>query len=146
MTRCRQQQPQTWVNNQRTNVLTKSNPQSSKFLLKRKAVNMNVIANIILSLTSIILTSVIIPYIREKTTAEQKKRIKSLVQIAVTAAEQIIQGKDKGNERFRYVMNCLKSEKEKCRIKLDDTELKSMIESEVYCLKNFSETRDFIGV
>jgi LL-H family phage holin len=93
---------------------------------------MNEIANIILSFIGIILTSVIIPYIKEKTTAEQKRRIKSLVRIAVSAAEQLIQGGQRGKERYKYVSNYL----EKRGIKISDGELKAMIESEVYNLNN----------
>jgi len=93
---------------------------------------MNEVTNIILSLVSIILTSVIIPYIRTRTTAEQKKRIKAFIELAVAAAEQIIKGEKKGKERFEYVRDCL----QKCKIKLDENELKVMIEAEVYNLNN----------
>ena len=94
--------------------------------------NMNEIISIILSLIGVVLTSAVIPYIRAKTTVEKKKRIYSLIQIAVTAAEQVIQGENKGNERFGYVLTCV----ENCGIKLDGSELKAIIESEVYNLNN----------
>lgn len=45
-----------------------------------------------------LVTAVVIPYIRSKTTAQQQAEINAWVKIAVAAAEQIYQGAGRGEE------------------------------------------------
>ena len=59
-------------------------------------------------LAGAIITCVLVPYIKSKTTAEQQKEINAWVKIAVTAAEQIYAGQGRGEEKKAYVLNWLR--------------------------------------
>lgn len=51
-----------------------------------------------------LVTAVVIPYIRSKTTAQQQAEINAWVKIAVAAAEQIYQGAGRGEEKKAYAI------------------------------------------
>lgn len=63
----------------------------------------------ILALLSTILTIVVIPYIRRKTTTEQQEQIAAVIKTAVYAAEQLFRGSGRGQEKKDYVVNYLHS-------------------------------------
>lgn len=86
------------------------------------------------SLLAAIVTSVVVPYIRSKTTTDQQKQIAVWVKIAVSAAEQIYNGSGQGEKKFQYVSDWLREN----GITMDEKMLKAMIESAVYELKNGS--------
>ena len=56
-----------------------------------------------------VVTCVLVPYIKSKTTAEQQKEINAWVKIAVSAAEQIYVGSGRGEEKKKYVLEFLAS-------------------------------------
>ena len=58
----------------------------------------------VLALVGAIITCVLVPYIKSKTTAEQQKEINAWVKIAVSAAEQIYKGQGRGEEKKAYVL------------------------------------------
>jgi len=85
----------------------------------------------VFALIAAVVTYALIPYIRSRTTAEQREQITAWVKIAVTAAEQIYTGTGMGQEKKAYVLQWL-SER---GITVQDREIDAMIESAVYALK-----------
>ena len=90
------------------------------------------IVEAILGLVFAIITCVLVPYIKSKTTASQQAEINAWVRIAVTAAEQIYSGSGRGEEKKTYVLNWLREH----GITVDDAKLDAMIEAAVYELTN----------
>ncbi len=84
------------------------------------------------ALIAAIITAVVVPYIKSRTTATQQAEIAAWVRIAVTAAEQVYTGTGRGAEKKAFVVNWL----EQHGITLDGIKLDAMIESAVYELKN----------
>lgn len=83
-------------------------------------------------LAGAIITCVLVPYIKSKTTAEQQKEINAWVKIAVTAAEQIYAGQGRGEEKKAYVLNWLRER----GVTVDAEKLDALIEAAVYDLTN----------
>ena len=81
-------------------------------------------------LIAAIITGILVPYIRSRTTAEQQEIINMWVEIAVTAAEQIYVGSGRGAEKKKYVIEFLN----KKGFKLDEASVDAMIESAVEAL------------
>lgn len=84
------------------------------------------------ALIAVIITAVVIPYIKSKTTTQQQAQINAWVKIAVAAAEQIYKGSGRGEEKKEYVINWL----EERGFTLDEDEVDALIESAVYELNN----------
>lgn len=78
-----------------------------------------------------VVTCVLIPYIKSKTTTEQQKEINAWVKIAVSAAEQLFTGSGRGEEKKAYVIAWLKER----GITVDEAELDALIEAAVYELE-----------
>lgn len=83
------------------------------------------------ALIGVIITCVLIPYIKSKTTTEQQKEINAWVKIAVSAAEQLFTGSGRGEEKKAYVIAWLKER----GITVDEGELDALIEAAVYELE-----------
>ena len=86
----------------------------------------------ILALVAVLITSIIIPYIRKRTTTEQQKELLAWVKIAVSAAEQIYVGSGRGPEKKMYVIDWLADR----NITVDTNKIDAIIESAVYELNN----------
>lgn len=84
------------------------------------------------TLIAAIVTAVVVPYIKSRTTATQRAEIAAWVKIAVTAAEQIYVGSGKGKEKKEYVQAWLTAR----GVTVDAAKLDAMIESAVYEMKN----------
>lgn len=80
------------------------------------------------ALTGVVITCILVPFIRSKTTAEQQKEINAWVKIAVSAAEQIFKGSGHGEEKKQYVIAWLKER----GFTVDEAELDALIEAAVY--------------
>lgn len=65
------------------------------------------IVKCIIALLGTIITYIIIPYIKSKTTEKQRDDITFWVQVAVSAAEQIYDGKGQGEIKKQYVIDFL---------------------------------------
>lgn len=90
------------------------------------------IVEAVFALIAVIITVIIIPYIRKKTTTAQQAELNGWVAIAVAAAEQIYAGSGRGTEKKEYVLNWLTAH----NITVDAAKLDAMIEAAVYELKN----------
>lgn len=65
------------------------------------------IINAIIALVSVIITVVVIPYIKRKSTVAQQEIITAVVKSAVYAAEQIYRGSGRGEEKKKFVVDYL---------------------------------------
>lgn len=83
------------------------------------------------ALIGVIVTCVLIPFIKSKTTASQQAEINAWVKIAVSAAEQLFTGSGRGEEKKAYVIAWLKER----GITVDEAELDALIEAAVYELE-----------
>ena len=90
------------------------------------------IVEAILALVAVVITSIVIPYIKKRTTTEQQKELVAWVKIAVTAAEQIYVGSGRGPEKKLYVVEWLADR----NITVDTNQIDALIESAVYELNN----------
>jgi hypothetical protein len=90
------------------------------------------IVEAILALVALVITGIVIPYIKKRTTTEQQKEIVAWVKIAVAAAEQIYVGTGRGPEKKMYVVEWLADR----NISIDTNEIDALIESAVYELNN----------
>lgn len=90
------------------------------------------IVEAILALVAVVITSIVIPYIKKRTTTEQQNEIVAWVKIAVAAAEQIYVGTGRGPEKKMYVVEWLADR----NISIDTNEIDALIESAVYELNN----------
>ena len=84
------------------------------------------------ALLAAVITAVVIPYIKTKTTTDQQRQINTWVQIAVSAAEQIYNGPGRGEDKKKYVVEWLRQH----GVTVDADKLDAMIEAAVYDLKN----------
>lgn len=86
----------------------------------------------VIALAGVVVSCVLIPYIKSKTTTEQQKEINAWVKIAVAAAEQIYVGSGRGEEKKAYVINWLREH----GVTVDEAKLDALIEAAVYELTN----------
>ena len=89
------------------------------------------VIELIFTIVSILISSVLIPYFKSKTSKEQQEEVNAWVKIAVTAAEQIYRGTGRGSEKKEYVIKWLADHK----VTYDATKIDAMIEAAVYGLK-----------
>lgn len=81
-----------------------------------------------IALLAAVVTAVVVPYIKRRTTARQQEELWAWVKIAVTAAEQIYRGAGRGEEKKAYVLNWLRSH----GVTVDAAKLDAMVESAVF--------------
>lgn len=86
------------------------------------------IVEAVVAVVCAVVTCVLIPYIKSKTTTEQQKEINAWVKIAVSAAEQIYTGSGRGEEKKAYVVKWLRDH----GVTVDTEKLDAMIEAAVY--------------
>lgn len=83
----------------------------------------------IITLVSLLITSFLIPWLKQKLSAEKRAKLLDYVKIGVAAAEQIY-GSKAGLKKKEYVVSFLLSK----GVVFDVDEVENMIESEVYKL------------
>ena len=71
--------------------------------------NIEIIIKIILPILGAIITYLIVPLVKQKTTKEQRENIYFWVKVAVAAAEQIYKEKGQGKLKKEYVVDFLVS-------------------------------------
>lgn len=103
--------------------------------------NITIIIEAAFALIAAVITAIVIPYIKSKTTAQQQAEINAWVKIAVSAAEQIYNGSGRGEEKKAYVLNWLAEH----GITLDEARIDALIEAAVYELKRGVLTEESHG-
>lgn len=86
----------------------------------------------VFALVAAVITAIVIPYIKSKTTAQQQAEINAWVKVAVAAAEQIYTGSGRGEEKKAYVLNWLAEH----GVTLDEERINALIEAAVYDLNH----------
>lgn len=90
-------------------------------------VDITTIIEAIITLIVALITTFLIPYLKEKYGNEKLNNIKLWVKIGVEAAEQLFDGDGRGEEKLAYVLNFL----EQKGVTVDTDSLRAMIEAEV---------------
>lgn len=93
--------------------------------------DITIIIEAVFALIAAVITAIVIPYIKSKTTAQEQTEINAWVKIAVSAAEQIYNGSGRGAEKKAYVLSWLLQH----GVTVDESKLDAMIEAAVYDLK-----------
>ena len=75
-----------------------------------------------------IVTAVLVPYIKSRTTAVQQAEINGWIRVAVVAAEQLFSGDGRGEEKKQYVLSWLKER----GITVDEAKIDALIEAAVF--------------
>ena len=91
-------------------------------------INITEIVVSILGFLSVIITGIIIPLIKTKTTSAEWQNIREWTKAAVHAAEMIYKGRGKGVEKRNYVLNFIENLCRKNRIKYDEASIRNAIE------------------
>ncbi len=99
-------------------------------------IDLNVIIQAAVALIAALISAVVIPWIKSKTTAAQFEQIEMWVTVAVEAAEQIYTGSGRGAEKKAYVIDFL-TEK---GFKIDADSLDKLIEAAVFDLPAYFGT------
>ncbi|NMW85514.1 phage holin [Peptoniphilus sp. AGMB00490] len=95
----------------------------------------NNIFYVILSIISVLITGVLIPYLKNKNAQNKTENILNSVEIAVKAAEQIYKESGKGELKKEYVLRRL----QEMGLKLSEKELDDMIEASVLELNKWKK-------
>lgn len=90
------------------------------------------IVQAVFALIGAVVTAVVIPYIRSRTTAQQRAELDAWVRVAVSAAEQVYAGSGRGTEKKEYVLEWLREH----GVTADEAKLDALIESAVYELNS----------
>ena len=85
------------------------------------------IGTIIIALLGAIITYIVVPFIKKKTTKQEYENIEFWIGVAVNAAEQIFSEPDMGEKKKAYVIGFLK----KMGIKISMDQLEVLIEAAV---------------
>lgn len=91
-------------------------------------IDITMVIELVAVIIGTVITYVVIPYIKSKTTANQFAYLESIVKAAVFGAEVILDGDGRGEEKRRYVINHVKSVCEQSGITFDSNEIDQMIE------------------
>ena len=89
--------------------------------------NIEIVTRVAIPILGAIITYLIVPFLKQKTTKEQRENIYFWVEVAVSAAEQIYKEKGQGKLKKEYVIDFLSSK----GIKLTIQELDVLIEAAV---------------
>ena len=81
----------------------------------------------LISLLGVIITSVVVPYFKSRTTAQQQETIKSIVSVAVYAAQQMFT-KEEAVAKKAYALQQIKTVLKQWHIELTDDEIVTYIE------------------
>lgn len=73
------------------------------------SIDITTIVNAVIALIAAAITTFLIPWLRSKTTAQQREDLIAWAKIAVSAAEQIYKGDGRGEEKKQYALEFLKA-------------------------------------
>lgn len=86
------------------------------------------IVTALIAILGAVITYILVPYIKNKTTAQQQGNIAFWVSVAVNAAEQIFAGSGLGEQKKQYVLKFLTGK----GIKVSAEQLDALIEAAVF--------------
>lgn len=72
-------------------------------------IDLTTLANALIALLAAVITAFVIPWLRAKTTVQQRELLQSVVKSLVYAAEQIF-GAGRGEDKLQYVVDRLKAQ------------------------------------
>lgn len=101
-----------------------------------KNIDLTPVLELVVTVASLLITTFLIPFLKSKLTAEQQKKLKEYVSIAVGAAEQLY-GSKAGQQKKEYVVRFLLSK----GLVFDIDEVTALIENEVYKLTQESTAK-----
>lgn len=90
-------------------------------------IDVTTIVNAVIALIAAVVTAFIVPWIKSRTTAQQREDLIAWIKIAVAAAEQIYKGDKRGAEKKQYVLSFLKDN----GFSIDDESVNAAIEAAV---------------
>lgn len=90
-------------------------------------VDVTAIVNAVIALIAAIVTAFVVPWIKSRTTAQQREDLIAWIKIAVSAAEQIYKGEKRGEEKKQYVLDFLENN----GFSIDDDSVNAAIEAAV---------------
>lgn len=90
------------------------------------------IVEAVFALVGVVITAVVIPYIRSRTSAQERAELAAWVKIAVSAAEQVYAGPGRGKEKKEFVLSWLREH----GVTVDGKKLDAVVESAVFQLKS----------
>ena len=70
-------------------------------------IDITAIVNAVVALIAAVITAFVIPWIKSKTTAQQREELVAWTKIVVSAAEQMYKGDQRGAEKKQYVLDFL---------------------------------------
>ena len=88
----------------------------------------------VISLITIIITSIVVPWIKSKTTATQQDTIRTLATVAVYAAQQLF-GNGNNDEKKEYALQQVSEGLKKYHINLTSDEISTYIEGALKDIK-----------
>ncbi len=97
-----------------------------------KMIDITPIVNAVIAIIAAVITAFLVPWIKSKTTEQQRKEIGAWVKIAVAAAEQLYEGQGRGAEKKAYVLEFLA----KNGLTVDMDAIDTMIEAAVQQLNS----------
>ena len=101
-------------------------------------IDWNIVFKALASLLSVIITCCIVPWIKAKTSSEERESALELISEAVCAAEQIFTGSGRGEEKKQFVINWLNDR----GISIDEDTVNAFIESAVYVMNTTAKELD----
>lgn len=84
----------------------------------------------LITLSAVVITAVLVPWIKQKYGEEKLMRIKIWARAAAAAAEKLYDGSGRGGEKLQYVLDFLESK----GYGLDRDSLEKIVEAELYGL------------
>ena len=89
------------------------------------------IVEAVFALVGVVITAVVIPYVRKCTSAQERAELGAWVKIAVSAAEQVYTGPGRGREKKEFVLAWLREH----GVTVDEKKLDAVVEAAVFQLK-----------
>lgn len=90
-------------------------------------IDITTIVNAVIALIAAVISVFVIPWIKSRTTSQQREELIAWVKIAVAAAEQMYKGSGRGAEKKQYVLDFLESN----GFTIDDDSVNAAIEAAV---------------
>ena len=94
-------------------------------------IDITMVVQAVIGLLAVIITSVVIPWIKSKITASQWSTFQTIAALAVATAEQIYKGDKRGQEKYEYCMEYLNTWCSQHGISFDEVSVQIAIESAV---------------